>query len=184
MAFELVPFSQIKSLLDLNQATIGDYPGLSVINDGMLSAFEDYTRRKFELVERTEDIFVGSYSTQQIPLKGIPISTVSSVVLTSTLYGDSELSSDDYEITDYGIRLLDAVSRTKVQVTYTGGLSASTDILKRAAMYQLAYEFKGKDQPGAETISTDGGTITRPELGLLKITKTILGNMMHPYSPV
>lgn len=180
MSFELIPFDDIKDFLGLEEATIASYPDMSVILLRLLSSFEEYTDRRFELVERTEEIFVGSTAVSMMPLKGLPISSISSVMITSTEYGDSILTTGEYDITDYGLRLFTKVLNCKLSVTYTGGLSTSSDEIKGAALYQLAYEWQAKDQVGAESVSTEGGSVYRPELGLLKETKRMLRSLIHP----
>ena len=69
-----------------------------------------------------------------------------------------------------------------VSVVYTGGY-ANDEVpegLNRASLLQTVYEFQGRDHLGAESVSSDGGVVQRPELGLLKIVKGLLDNYKHP----
>lgn len=177
MAFELIPFQEIKDLLELEKSSIDDYPPLKVINNRLLSSFEEHTGREFEKVERVEEIFVESTPSCMIPLKGLPVESVSSVLVTSD---GTNLESFDYNITSYGIKLGSKVKNVRVAVTYTGGLSVVTNPIKAAALYQLAYEFQSKEQIGAQSFTTDGGSVSRPELGLLKETRRMLNSSLHP----
>lgn len=180
MSFELIPFSDLKGLLTLDGASVVSYPSLSVILYRLLPSFEQYTGRQFELMERTETIFVNDLATQMLFLPAIPVASISSIIITSNIYGDETLGSTDYDIVNYGVRLISKVRNCKVTVVYTGGLSAVTNAIKAAALYQAAYELQGKDQIGAESVSNEGGSVYRPALGLLKETKRMLASSIHP----
>lgn len=180
MSFELIPFDDIKDLLGLKQPTIASYPDLAIIKLRLLPSFQEYTGREFEKKERTEEIFIHGPKVQMIPLKALPIESVSSVVISSNSYGTETVTSADFDITNYGLKLGWKIRNCKVSIVYTGGLTGTTDILKAAALYQLAYEFQSKDQIGAESVSNEGGSVYRPELGLLKETKRMLKSELHP----
>lgn len=180
MAFELVPFESVKALLGLEKAAWSDYPALGIINLRLLSSFQEETGRRFEKKEYIETEFAVNTPIGMIPLKALPIASVSSVEITSITNGDFTLSDVDYEITEYGIKLFSKVTNSKVSITYTGGLESVTDEISGAALYQLAYEFQSKEQIGAVSISTEGGHVNRPELGLLKETKRMLSSSWHP----
>jgi len=180
MAIELVSYSDLKSLLNLTDSAITDYPALGVIRESVTSAFETYTGRLLESKARTVTVYIGPSPTAIIKLDAVPISAVASV--TVTILGDSEsyTENDDYEITAYGIKLLSKVRNCSIAITYTGGMSTVPDSVARAALLQTAYEFQSKDQIGSESVSTDGGTITRPALGLLKEVRRLLDPNKHP----
>jgi len=65
-------------------------------------------------------------------------------------------------------------------VVYTGGITEATNSMNRAALLQTAYEFQAKDHIGASSVSAEGGSVQRPELGLLKEVKRILSKDKHP----
>lgn len=180
MSFELIPYTDIKNLLSLSGATIGSYPSLSVILLRVQNLFEIYTGRKFERMERTEEIFVGDVKTRMFYLPGIPVVEVSSVTLSSSRFGTETLTSSDYDITKYGIKTFFNVENCKVTIVYTGGLETVTEDIKSAALYQVSYEFQSKDQIGATSVSTEGGSVYRPEVGLLTDTKMMLQGSIHP----
>ena len=180
MAIELVSYANLRSLLDLEEAAITDYPALNVLRDSVTSALEDYTGRLFESKARTETIYVGSTGTQMLSLEAIPVASVSSLVVTVSETDETFTEHDDYEIASYGLKLLTRVSNCSIAITYTGGISTVPDSLARAALLQTAYEFQAKDQIGADSVSTEGGTISRPALGLLKEVKRLLDKNMHP----
>ena len=52
--------------------------------------------------------------------------------------------------------------------------------LSRAAMLQTAYEFQGIDHVAASSVQSEGGSIERPELGLLKEAKKLVVKLVHP----
>ena len=180
MSIELVSYANLRSLLDLENAAITDYPALNVLRDSVTSAFEAYTGRLFESKARTETIRIGYPGTQMLRLDGIPISAVASLTVTVSETTETYTDHDDYEITAYGLKLLSNVSNCTIAITYTGGISTVPDNLERAALIQTAYEFQAKDQIGSESVTTEGGTISRPALGLLKEVKRLLDQNMHP----
>jgi len=180
MTIELVSFADIKAVIDLEDAAITDYPGLSPIRDNVVFAIESYLSRLLLSAEYTESFNIVS-KTNIISLKSLPIASVSSVVITQQ--GDSESLSedDDYIMTDYGLLLLSQTSMSVVAVTYTGGYSVSNvpNAIKRAALLQTVYEFQTKDNIGATSVSTEGGSVQTPELGLLKEVRRLLDPYKH-----
>jgi len=173
MAFELIPYESIKNFLGLDGSSINDYPSLGTILDRLLPSFEAFTGREFEKIERIATIFMNEMPKKMIYLPAIPIEEVVSVEA-------EEYGSVDYKITGYGLRLETGISNDILNVTYTGGLESVTPVLEAAALYQLSHEFNRKEHIGAETVSTEGGTVTYRELGLLKETKRILMPAVHP----
>jgi len=180
MTIELVAYADLKALLDLEKAAITDYPALDLLRSSVTSAIEEYIGRMLESKERTEMIYFGSCKQSMVLLSAIPITAISSV--TVTIGGDSETynENEEYEITEYGIKLLTLLSSAKMVVVYTGGITDVPDSMSRAALLQTVYEFQSKDQIGATSVSTEGGTVNRPELGLLKEVKRTLNKYKHP----
>jgi len=179
MALTLVPFDQLAALLDLQGDSYDDYPALEFIADGVQAALENYTGRALESKERTETVRLTVDGTRQVPLKALPVTSLGVV----TVDGETE---DDAEITGYGIRLPAAVAGATVEVTYTGGFTDATipaDI-PRAAVYQAAYEWQSRDHVGAQSVNTDGGSVSRPALGLLSHVRAQLDAHRHPMRAV
>ena len=176
--WELVSFASLKAFLGLTDSLITDYPALNIIKPSVEAAIESYLGRQLESAERSETIYITG-PTNMISLKAIPVSSVSS--LTVTMLDESETyTSDYYTITEYGLQTINTLRNAKIAITYTGGLSSVPDGIERAALYQTAYEFQAKDQVGAESISTEGGSVNRPALGLLEVTKNLLNPFIHP----
>ena len=180
MAIELVTYAALKALMTLEKAAITDYPALDELRDSVTSAIEEELDRLLESKERTETIYIGAFSQSMLRLPAVPISSISSVTVTSGTTSDTYDENDEYEITDYGIRLLSSISNVKIVIVYTGGISTVPDAIARAALLQTAYEFQAKDHIGAESVSTDGGNVSRPALGLLKEVKRMLVKYKHP----
>jgi len=180
MTIELVSYSDLQNLLSLEDVTITGYPSLEVIRDSVTGAFEAYTGRLFDPIARTVTQYINKFSLYMISLPALPISSVASVAV--TIAGDSETYTEDsdFEITGYGLRLFSGIQNGKIVITYTGGLTTVPADLNRAALLQIAYEFQSKDQIGAESVSTVGGSVSRPALGLLSEVKRILDNYKHP----
>jgi len=178
MSIELVTYADLKNLLGLEDAAITDYPALNLLRTSVTYAIEEYLGRQLESKERSEIIHITS-PTKMLRLDAIPIPSVSS--LDVTIADDTEIYiSDDYYITSYGLKFYHTISNAMVEITYTGGISTVPDAISRAALMQTAYEFQAKEQIGAESVSTEGGFVSRPELGLLKETKRMLRKQIHP----
>ena len=181
MAVELVTYPDLKNLLGLTKAAITDYPALGVLNNSVLYAIEEYLGRELEKKDRTETIFVGATPSRMISLIGLPIASITSVSITQAQIETSYVSTD-YDIVDYGIKMVSKFQNAKVVVTYNGGFE-DADVptkINRAALLQISYEWQSKDQIGAQSVSTEGGFVQRPELGLLKEVKRILDGQKHP----
>ncbi len=186
MAIELVTFAEIKAFLDLEEAAITSYPALEEIKAEMVFAFEAFLCRGLETKARTQIITVYQ-SNDMISLLGIPVASVSSFV---DHYGNEYTEANgDFLRTAYGLRMLSTeFESNELSVTYTGGVSSAgviTDekmnsVFKRAALRQIAYEWQARDFVGAQSVSTDGGTVSRPALSLLKIVRDMLSVYDHP----
>jgi len=179
MAVELVTYSDLKDLLGLEQATISGHPALEVLATSVQYAIEEFLGRLLEADDRTHSLYIGNIASQMISLPAIPIVSVASVTVTQgqtdTVYGET-----DYDIMDYGIRLFSKLRHAKVVVVYNGGLGDIPTAINRAALLQISYEWQSKDQIGAESVSTEGGSVQRPALGLLKEVKRMLNSEKHP----
>lgn len=181
MAIELVTYADLKALLGLTKAAMSDYPALEVLNDSVLYAIEEYLGRELEKSDRTETIFIGDTPSRMISLLGLPIASITSVTITQAQIETSYISTD-YDVVDYGIKMVSKFKNAKIVVVYNGGY-ADADVptkINRAALLQISYEWQSKDQIGAQSVSTEGGFVQRPELGLLKEVKRMLDGQKHP----
>ena len=189
MAHELVTFDDLKKELDLDKSTIQEYPALAVLKPSVEAAIENFLGRELEYIERTETVNIGMAHSKMIALKGLPIASVSAVSLTDA-YGNTEdlTHQEDYRITPWGIRLFSAHRDMDIDVTYKGGFAtpATGSIqtvpadINRAALLQTVYEYQKSPNLGAQMVSTEGGSVTYPELGLLKHVKELLQGHIHP----
>ena len=181
MAFELVSYETLKALIGLTKDAITDYPALGVIQLSVEAAIDEYLGRGLEKKDRTETIYIGRTPSKMVSLVGLPVLTVTSVTITQW-NTDTVLTSADYIITDYGLELHGKYQNAKIVVVYNGGYeSAGVPAgITRAALMQTVYEWQAKDQIGAESVSTEGGMVQRPALGLLKETKRMLDSYKHP----
>lgn len=176
---ELVTFAALRDLLGLEGEEIADYPALAVLRDSVTAAIEGYLGRGLELVERTHSSFAGQSLRRMIGLSGLPVASVASVQVGEAA---ATLSAGEYSVTAYGIMLAAPVQYSPIQIVYTGGYAADAvpAAIARAALIQTAYEFQSKDQIGAETISNEGGTVTRPALQILREARRMLDPYKHP----
>ena len=180
MTIELVSFADIKSVINLEDAAITDYPGLGIIRDNVVFAIESYLSRYLENTDYTQSVKVMS-KTKMIPLRALPVESISTVTVSTLGVDESLTEHNDYMITDYGILLDSSVNRSSVDVEYTGGYEAADvpNEIKRAAILQTIYEFQGKDTIGATSVSTEGGSVQTPALGLLKEVRRLLDPFKH-----
>lgn len=172
---DFIPFASIKSLLDLDGDTYDDYPDLITVVDSVKASIEDYLGRTLDADDYTQTVLPRLTQTRMVYLDALPVNTVASVEIDGVA-----LTEDDYVITDYGLRLNTAVVEQTITVEYHGGLSAVPSNLSGAAAIQAAYEYQSKSHIGAQTITTDGGTVTRPALQLLTEVKRRLAKLRHP----
>jgi len=179
MTIELVSYADIKAFVGLEETGITEYPSLGVIQSSVVEAIETYLCRSLEYGAYTQSIQVMG-QTSIIGLDALPVDSIESVTVTQ--YGeDTALNTDDYFITEYGIYLYAPVSMCRLAIEYDGGYTTSTipGAIKRAALLQTIFEFQTKDNVGASSVSTDGGSVQTPELGLLKEVKRLLNPFKH-----
>lgn len=178
MAVQLASFADVKALLGLEQATSASYPKYTLIEPQVQASIVSYLGITLDSAAVTESVIVGLESTRFIPLRRMPIASVTTVEI-------DDVATTDYKLSTWGIRLGAAVREVTVDVSYTGGYTTAPDtvptVLKRAAVLQVAYEMQSSEQIGAVSLTTDGGTVSRPELGLLKEVRRLLAPYRHPY---
>lgn len=168
---DLAPFAALKEALGLAKDDPEEYPQLAVIKASVYAALESYCGRSFESDERDETHYLSGERT--IPVRALPVTAIASVVVAGTDYtADCEDAAD-------GIRL-PCIMSGKAVVTYEGGLEDVPAALSRAALLQTVHEFQRKDAMGASNVSTEGGSVSWPELGLLKEVKRMLDSYTHP----
>jgi len=192
MAFAFVEFTKLKKLLGLDKDDVEDYPQLEFLVESVQDAIEDYCGRLFEYATVTNERVNLSFESRMVPLLRLPIESITEVrVVTSA----TSSTTTAYEITPYGIRLdiahggyssqfdyENAVGgNVWIEVDYVGGYETSPPgPVQRAAYMQMGYEYQNIDNIGAQSVTTEGGTINRPELGLLKEVKSRLQKYIHP----
>ena len=168
---DLVTFEDLKSLLHLDNDE-EDYPALTLLRDSVKDAIESFLGRTIDNDSYSETKRIVS-KTKMVPLNALPVDSVSSVTIDGS-------ASTDYTISDYGVELGATVSNLPVVVSYIGGLEEIPGPINRAALIQTAYEYQNHDHIGAESVSTDGGSVQRPSLGLLKEVQRLLKTFKHP----
>jgi len=174
---ELVTFKSLKALLGLEEGSISSYPALSVIKDSVEATIEAYLGIAFGEDER-EETFYNTYPAKTFALSALPIVSITSV----TVDGVEVTAADgEFKRTKHGIQLTSATT-ADVVITYVGGYSVETlpANITRAALYQVSFEWQQKDIIGAESISTDQGTVRKPGFKLLDEVKNILDAYLHP----
>ena len=169
-------FTDIASILQLEKQE-SDYPAISVIERSALTAIEEYLFRGLELTNETE-----TFSARQSDLgfNRYPIASLNSVVRNSI----SLVEDTDYILNDWGIEILFPDGINKVTVNYDGGYTILPSAMYRALLVQTVYEWQNRDHIGSTSVTTEGGSVQRPELGLLKEAKRLLNKFRHPLKGV
>lgn len=187
---ELATFKTLAKFKDTANDT-----ALTTLQERVYNRIEAYLGRFLEKQERTEEIrIVGP----MIPLKALPVDreediTVEAVADFSSGESVETFVAGQYEVTNYGLKLnRDLTRNEKLRVTYTGGYAKTSGevlifpdddpakILVDAALEQLQHEWNKHLKPGAETITTDLGTIKQQPLELLKDVKEMCNPVRHP----
>lgn len=185
----LTDFKSITNFKDTVNDTV-----LTLLQTRVYQRIQNYTGRFFEKKERTEEVRIKG---ELIPLKAIPIDSSESI--TATIIADfsegesyTTLAASEYEVTNYGLKLANPLtSNEKIRVIYTGGYAVTDGVLvineddpasiaKEAAIIQLTHEWNKRNKPGADTITTDLGTIKEAPLELLADVRNMLTRVRHP----
>ena len=179
---DLVDPTTVQDFLKLEKTfNATNYPQLQVIFDLMQGSFETELQRNLDVETYTEDFFV-TFETKMIPLRALPVISITSVTHTvgSTT---TTIEAADYFIMNYGIEIVPQVNRGKVTVVYSGGLEADEipSAMQKAALLQIAHENNSKNHVGVEVINSESGSIVVPELQLLKEVRRLLAPHKHPY---
>jgi hypothetical protein len=166
-------FADLKALLDLEKASLSDYPSLALLVESVHDAVENYTNRALQEQDALTETQRMTRSTSMVDLRALPIASVASV----TVEGDAA----DYRVTAWGVELTaEAPYAAEVAVTYTGGFEEYPADVYRAELMQTAYEYQNKDNIGAESVSTEGGFVQRPSLQLLAEVRRLLDPYCAP----
>jgi len=174
MAIELVSFDELAPILGLGK-TETNYPDLTIIQESVVAMFENHVDRIFKKSSHVEDLFLYS-NTRMLPLKGLPV-----IAITSITEDGVTLGVDTYGLRPYGVELNDKKNGVTIQLSYTGGFTSVPADLKRAALLQTVYEYQNKNSIGLEVVSTNGGTVSKPQLGMLKEVERLLNKYVHPF---
>lgn len=170
----LATFADLKKLLDLDKNALTDYPALELLVESVYEAMESYCGRTFQLDKYTETCHI--WDQEYVSLKALPITSIVSVTLVSGTVS-TDLTSL-VTIRDYDILLGIEASGT-ITTVYKGGYDEAPGPLRRAHLLQVAYEYQNKDHIGAESVSNEGGAVTRPALQLIPEVKKILNRYRH-----
>jgi hypothetical protein len=160
----LTTFEDLKALLKLQLDSLSDYPALSVIAESVTAAIQVYLCRDLELDSYTERFDMDG--ERFIGLRAIPIKKIKSVTVDGVPFIGYRQRLDRLEFHSPVNGLL--------EVKYQGGLDDIPEDIKRAALLQIAHEHQRHDHIGANSVSTDGGSVRNPELGLLKEVRRML----------
>ena len=171
---DLVSYADLKALLSLEETVITAYPDLVIIRDGVTAAIANYTGRYITEEDNYTESGLMVGQSNQIPLQGLPIVSVTSVTIDGSTY-----SSDNYKVGAYGLRLTAIAEDFEWSVTYVGGFDEWPNDLKRAALLQTAYEYQNVANIGAEHVSTDGGSVSLRAKPFTAEVERLLNSYIH-----
>jgi hypothetical protein len=178
-------FDEIKNVLELSK-TEADYPNITLFEKIVVSGIENHLQRILTYANRAEK-YHGLSNTTKYALKSYPIDVINSVTI-------DDVAIDLYDQNDpFSIDLYSAIpSNEIVSIDYDGGYKKITDIgaefdniealpddIYRAIFLQTIYEYQNRDHIGADVVSNEGGSISRPGLQLLNEVKRLLRNHRH-----
>jgi len=176
-------FDEIKVFLELEK-TEADYPIIPIVEKSVIAAIENYIKRKLEYSNYVVKDN-GSNNSSLFALRALPISTINSVKIdgAETTY---------YGLLKYGIDLYVKLGDLEIEIDYNGGYKKITDTapefssieslneeIYRALFLQTIYEYQNRDYIGANSVTNEGGTISKPGLKLLDEVKRILDSHKH-----
>jgi len=184
----LFTWTEFKNLMGYVKDEV-DFPDYPIIRDSVFGRIEAYLQRFLEKKEVTEIV---DCETTMIPLRNLPIDTVTSIKLVADDLTETDIT--EYRITNFGIQLRNFIfdfdnDTARIKITYHGGYLKTDNVLavpeaiKRAGLYQTKFEIESKNNFGSETITTDAGTIRRSSIQLLKELKETLKPFIHSLRP-
>jgi len=178
-------FDEIKAILDLEK-TEADYPIIPVIESGVISAIESFTKRKLTYGNYVEKDY-GSDLTTLFALKALPIATINSVAIDGVA-----VDQDNYIVNTFGLDFYRPYPKLFIEIDYDGGFKKITDTgpsfatidsldseIYRALFLQTIYEYQSRDYIGSSTVTNEGGSITKPGLKLLDEVVRLLKGHKH-----
>ena len=91
------------------------------------------------------------------------------------------MATESYKKSAYGIQMNYSIENQVVKVSYSGGLEEVPAALNRAALLQTAYEYQNKHSIGLEVVNSPGGSVVKPQVGMLKEVEKLLSEFIHPF---
>lgn len=171
----VAPFADVKALLSWDGASYAAYPAAQAIDATLISSFDAFLGRYLATGTYTETLYRRSRASSFVFLRALPVASITSI----TIDGDA---TTDYAIDAWGLRLGSSILNLPIVISYTGGYSDATlpGAIRRAGVLQLVYEYNRLPHIGATSVSTDGGSVQTPELGLLAEVRRLLMPYKHP----
>ena len=174
----IVSFEDIKSYANLTKDSISDYPAIEVNVDLVHAAIEEYCGRSIAVEDSGLEFSYHEFDrTRHVYLNNLPITAINSFALDGVLVDPSR-----YTVGLYGLVCKFDINDQDIHIDYDAGYESEDDIpraLYRAELIQIVYEYQTNDHIGASAVSTDGGSVSTPELGLLKTVKQLLNPFVH-----
>ena len=172
---QFLNFTDIASIIGLEKNE-ADYPGIIALELSAIASINDYLYR--DIVEKT---LTESFqeNLNDLPLINLPVTILSSV----NRNGNVLVQDVDFKLRTWGIELINgADGYNEIDVIYTGGYTQSSlpNGIYRALLIQTIYEWQNRDHIGSSSVTTEGGSVQRPQLSLLKEAMRILNIFRHP----
>lgn len=169
----IVDFADLKVMLNLEKDSFTDYPDLELIADEVHSALEAHVGRKLDIISRVTETGITIGPSNNINLINLPIVSVESVVIEDII-----VTSDEYTVDHYGISI-PIRKQGAWTITSKGGFKVIPDVIYRAELSQIVYEFQNKNNLAATIFTNSGGGTTVPGFVLLTQVTDMLKPFVH-----
>lgn len=169
---KILNFDDLKAILKIDK-TEENYPDLIILESSVIAAIENYLGRYIKQGDFVETVTVPP--SGDIPLKALPVIGIDNITISEAI-----LLPYEYKIKFFGVTIGFVSEDSTAEISYTGGFEKVPDSLYRAILMQTIYEYQNSANIGATSVSTEGGTIQRPELGLLAEVKRLINLYIHP----
>jgi len=179
----IVDFIDLKNMLGLENTSFTSYPDLQLIADSVHDALESYCGRTLNPITKVTETGYFTSQSQFIDLKTLPITSVISVTVINNFdieVNPIELTTQEYRIKDYGLKLIRNYIDADYTVVYKGGFKTIPLQLYRAELSQIVYEYQNKNNIGTTNFSNAGGTTSSPGFVLLPEVKRLADPFIHP----
>jgi hypothetical protein len=154
-------------------SSFDDFPEIKIMVNELQYAFEEFCYRKIATVDLIKETFYITNGDSFLALDALPIKKVNEVKIDGKILSPSVIKTSGGGIY---IPKNNTNQDQRVDVKYFGGFEEMPPAILRAARIQMIYEYERRNYLGAQSVSSEGTTVSYPEFGLLKEVKRLLQN--------